>query len=173
MITYEKTAAEMIANYKAEKAMQDQINAAFAELNIEIAERQMTWAKNRKESLSAKIAELKDIRRKMGEHAYYEQVFAVACGKGWYNIFHQRPWDSVAEIVAKNTAALIAKRDAQIIKALNKAGVFEIPAFTLTEVSDGIEGTFVVSGKVVTIRTIIAGGYNIQCLHQRTLVKVK
>lgn len=149
--------------------MQDQINAAFAALNTEIAERQMTWATNRRDALKAKIAELKDSRRKIGEHAYYDAVFAVAGGKGWFGILNSYDW---AEIVTKNTAALIAKRDAQIIKALNKAGIVEIPSFTLTEISDGLEGTFIVAGKTVKIKTIIAGGYNIQCLHQRTLVKV-
>lgn len=122
--------------------MQNEINKAFAALNIEIGERQMTWAKNRKEALVAKINELSPNRRQMGENAYYEAVFAVAGGKSWYNIFHGRNWQMVSEIVAKNTAALIAKRDAQIIKALNKAGIFEIPEFTLLEIGDGLEGTF-------------------------------
>lgn len=153
--------------------MQEQLNNAFAALNVEIAERQQTWAKARKDALTAKVAELKDRRRAMGEYAYYAEVFAVAGGKTWYNIFHGRNWQQISELVTKNTEALIAKRDAQIIKALNKAGINEIPEFTLTEFSDGIEGTFIVAGHKVTIRTILAGGYNIQCLHVRTLVKVK
>lgn len=153
--------------------MQAQLDNAFATLNAHIADRQMNWAKGRKEALTAKISEIGQNRRKMGEAAYYDEVFAVAGGKTWYNIFHGRNWSQISEIVAKNIAALIAKRDAQIIKALNKAGITEIPEFELVEVSDGIEGTFYIADHKVTIRTILAGGYNVQCLHMRTLVKVK
>lgn len=153
--------------------MQAQLDNAFATLNAHIADRQMNWAKSRQKALIEKVTELWPVRRQMGEAAYYDEVFAVAGGKTWYNIFNGRNWQMVSEIVAKNIAALIAKRDAQIIKALNKAGITEIPEFELVEVSDGIEGTFYIADHKVTIRTILAGGYNVQCLHMRTLVKVK
>ena len=77
------------------------------------------------------------------------------------------------EFVAKNVAKMIANRNDRIVKALNKNGVTEIPEFNLLHGSNGFEGAFKVAGYWVTINTILAGGYNIQCLHQRTLVKVK
>jgi hypothetical protein len=76
-------------------------------------------------------------------------------------------------MVTKNTQAKIDRRNAQIMNALGKKGVTEIPEFELVEYSDGLEGYFDVAGHKVHIRTILAGGYNIQCLHARTLVKIK
>lgn len=150
--------------------MKAQLDKAFASLNAQMLDRQIAWARGRREATKAKIAELMPTRRAMGEWAYYDAVFLTAGGKTWFAIVTDANWEA---IVTKNVAALIERRDAQIMKALAKVGVTEIPEFDLVETSDGVEGTFIVAGHRVTIRTILAGGYNIQCLHQRTLVKVK
>jgi diacylglycerol kinase family enzyme len=150
--------------------MQDQLTAAFADLNAQMLARQLEWAYKRHAAVTALIAELAPKRRKMGEWAYYDAVFAAAGGKTWFNLLTS---GGILKNVTKNVEATIANRDAKIIKALTKAGVTSIAPFELTHTSDGYEGQFDVDGHRVTIKTILAGGYNIQCLHQRTTVKVR
>ena len=149
--------------------LQQIITDAFADLNAQMLSRQLAWAEARLADTKAVIAELAPKRRQMGEWAYYDAVFATAGGKTWFNMI----FGDLVGNVTKNIANLIAKRDAKIIDALVKAGITELQPFTLMQTSDGFEGTFYVDGNRIKIITILAGGYNIQCLHQRTTVKVK
>ncbi len=153
--------------------MQEQLNRAFADLNQIMLERQLAWVENRRNALKELITELSPKRRQLGESAYYEQVFAAAGGKTWFNLMSGRNIEQIRELVEKNVQKLIDNRDAKIIAGLTKKGITEIPDFELLEISDGYEGIFYIGEHRVEIRTILAGGYNIQCLHQRTLVKVK
>ena len=142
---------------------------SFANLNADMLARQLAWAYKRHAAVAAVIEELSPKRRKMGEWAYYDAVFAAAGGKTWFNLLTS---GRLLENVTKNVDAIIKNRDAKIIAALKKVGVTEIAPFDLVHTSDGCEGTFDIDGHRVTIKTILAGGYNIQCLHQRTTVKV-
>ncbi len=153
--------------------MQKQLNLAFADLNKIMLERQLAWVENRRNALKTTIAELSPKRSQLGEFTYYEQIFAAAGGKTWFNLMWGRNIEHIRELVQKNVEKLISNRDAKIIAALTKKGITEIPDFELTHISDGYEGIFYIGENRVEIRTILAGGYNIQCLHQRTLVKVK
>ena len=148
--------------------MLDQINKAFQDLDNEMLERQMTWVMDRMEALAEYTANFK-----RSEKGYTSGAIEICGGKKWYQKMMGSNKQMMAEFVAKNVASMIESRNNRIISALNKKGITEIPEFTLTHNSDGYEGCFNVAGHRVTIQTILAGGYNIQCLHQRTLIKAK
>lgn len=148
--------------------MLTKIEKAFATLDARMLERQMEWAARRREAVKAAEAAVE--KGKWYSERLWNARIEAAGGKAWAGILLSYNW---AALVEMNVTALIAKRNAKIVAALTKNGVTEIPDFELVECSDGVEGTFNVAGNIVTIKTILAGGYHIQCLHQRTLVKVK
>lgn len=114
--------------------------------------------------------------QKNGEWAYYAKVHAMAGGKTWYNVFHGRSEAKVVEFMENNHEATIAKRNAMIANKLVGIGVTSVVSEEYVRTADGFNGVFVVQTdagrKAVTVNTIKAGGWNIQCFHQRVLVKV-
>jgi hypothetical protein len=156
---------QMIAALEAEFAATD---AAF------VADSQ-AWAKGRAQALRdfRASAEAQAMRRDQGR--YYDRLFNIAGGKSWFNLIDGRSAAGVEEVVAKNCAAVIRARNARIAAKLQSVGAVEVTGSTFAHSKDGFDGTFVVltdaGKKWITINTIFAGGYNIQCRHQRTLIK--
>jgi len=147
--------------------MLNQIEKAFAALDSNMLDKQMAWADRRR--VAVKEAEAAVAPGKWYSERLWNARIEAAGGKAWAGILVSYNWAALVEL---NVAKLIASRNAKIVAALTKKGITEIPDFELIESSDGVEGMFNVAGNIVTIKTILAGGYHIQCLHQRTLVKV-
>jgi len=147
------------------------ITRAFADVDADMLERQTDWALGRFEEVAA--------ARKDGRFAHLDRderharIVELAGGKKWYEAIVGYNKAMLTDFVAKNCAAIIKKRNDRLVTALLKKGIEEIPEFTLYHDGNGYEGFFKVAGHKVTIHTIIAGGYNIQCLHERTLIKAK
>ena len=163
--------------------MIEQLNNAFADLDQRMQTAAIDFASEKKANYptarAEKEVEIKEwiTEGKMDAKNRYNAMFHWELdyfgSRGLREIILYRSWPDAVDKINKNTQSKIDRRNAQIIKALEKKGVSEIPEFELVEYSDGLEGYFNVADNQVTIRTILAGGYNIQCLHARTLVKIK
>jgi len=153
------------------------LNEVFAPMDAKVLEQSKEWAKGRAQAIRDFKAsdEYQAIRR--DAFALYAKLYAIAGGKTWYNVFNGNSAAIIEEFVTKNCAAIAAKRNANIANKLEKAGVTEVVSEEFHHTNDGFNGVFVVNTnagrKSVRIETIYAGGYNVQCLHLRVLVKVK
>lgn len=148
------------------------IETAFAAADLLTIERNVEWALARKSAVIALREDLQHERRAMGEHAYYGRLFAVAGGKTWYNRFDGRNEQMVTELVEKIIRGNIAARNEKIASKLAAKGITEIGEIEYVRTQDGFQGVFIFEGARVEIRIIGAGGYNIQCYHERTLIFV-
>ena len=112
-----------------------------------------------------------------GQYATNQKAYALieaAGGKGWLEMLRH---GSINEMIAKGEAMKAEARNAKIASKLNKAGISAVTGFDSNRTADGFTGRWTVETdngiKSVFIDVILAGGYNIQCLHNRVLVSVK
>lgn len=112
-----------------------------------------------------------------GQYAASQKAYAMieaAGGKGWLEMLRH---GSINEMIIKGEAMKVEARNAKIANKLNKAGITAVTGFDSSRTPNGFTGRWTVETdrgiKSVFIDVILAGGYNIQCLHHRVLVSVK
>jgi len=99
--------------------------------------------------------------------------------KGWTKaldkMFHRSEEDLNA-MIEKEAEAKLSKIDIAVSKKLSKINVHKIELlhFNTNSIEGYVEGAWKINDeKIFSFRTIYAGGYNVQCLHYRTIYKFK
>lgn len=87
--------------------------------------------------------------------------------------YHYNLQDHIKKDI-KETKQKHKARNDKIAKKLEKVGITDINAINFeVNYGDDFVGSWIIDGYKVTIKVIFAGGYNIQCLHNRVLCNVK
>lgn len=153
-----------------------QLNEVFADLDAKLIEQSVEWVMKRYDAY-VEYQKSDEYKNRVGtSEERWNKALAIAGGRTYRDMFDWGKEETKKRVI-KKTKATIESRNTSIASKLVKAEITQVLSSNFTNTNDGFNGVFMVETnkgpKKITIDTIYAGGYNIQCFHIRVLVKVK
>jgi hypothetical protein len=142
-------------------------NASMAEIKQQMKDRSVEFAKKML-TVASKVNEVRLTLRGQERKDYIKDL-EERYGKGLTSLLMTNDVARMVSEIERGTISQIRNLEAKIEPVRSELGNFVLEQ----QVNGTYGGTFVGKTKVVTIQVILAGGYNIQRLHCRTLVKTK
>jgi len=148
----------------------------MAEQDAQIVKSQVEWALQRKQQLAEFIQQQRNasISERLNIYELYARRFEIAGGKTMHRILNENNNTGVEQIITNRLQKNAEARNAKIAAKLIKNDVQQVESAEVLYCQDGFTGRFKINGnRYVYIEVILAGGHNIQCRHQRVLVRIK
>ena len=159
----------------------EQVTAAFAEADAQSIANVPAAVQAEREAYKKALADVDKEIDELGlspHQAHKPRVRArtrvkATFSKSFLDDYDWGPQEHVARVV-KQTQRTHEARNAKIAKKMIDSGIKNIDAddFQIVYGRD-FSGLWIIDGFRVSIKVIWAGGYNIQCLHNRVLCQVK
>lgn len=156
--------------------MINQLNEVFKDLDARLVKESVDWIMKHYEAYMEYMNSDEYADRSLSYDERSKREIAIAGGKTYRDMFN-RSEEEVKKHATKKAQAVIKSRNTSIANKLIKSEITQVLESHFTNTHDGFDGVFKVETnkgpKIVTISTIYAGGYHIQCFHMRVLVKVR
>ena len=130
---------------------------------------------NRKQAIS----EIKrtDYTGKFATDYYANARVEAAGGITWFKLINGNSIETIENKLRTIEKTKIEVRNSKIKQKLLKAGIVDVISLVSNTSEDGFTGSWNIltntGNKLITLDIITAGGYNVQCIHNRIMVNIK